>query len=128
MKKFTVLVVALLLLVSGCADVNNKNVEEIQQKETIDYTQAAWEERLYTPTTITQISDFYFIVDCWHHRIIYSKEVEAPGDYYYLTEITEYSSILRFKAENDEIKNFERLHDFGLPTEESEKRKSQFPT
>jgi len=34
--------------------------------------------RLYTPTWITKISELYFIVDCWHHRIIYSNEADRP--------------------------------------------------
>lgn len=50
------------------------------------------------------------------------------GDYIYLPEITEHSSISRFKVKNNEIYDFERLHDFGVPTEESEKRRSEFPT
>jgi len=35
-------------------------------------------DRLYTPTFIQKIDDLYFIVDCWHHRIIYSDTVERP--------------------------------------------------
>lgn len=35
-----------------------------------------WEDRLYTPTMINKIDDLYFIVDCWHHRIIYSDDIE----------------------------------------------------
>ena len=31
---------------------------------------------LYTPTYITKIDDLYFIVDCWHHRIIYSHDLK----------------------------------------------------
>jgi len=53
---------------------------------------------------------------------------EKIEDLYYLTEITQYSSILRFKIADDEIVDFERWHDYGAPTEESENRKSQFPT
>ena len=36
-----------------------------------------WRRRLYTPTYINQIGDLYVIVDCWHHRIIYSKSIDA---------------------------------------------------
>ncbi len=51
------------------------------------------------------------------------------GDYFYFTEITEHSSILRFTIDKkNEIQNFERLHDYGLPTKESELRGSLFPT
>lgn len=31
---------------------------------------------LYTPTYITKIDDLYFIVDCWHHRIVYSHDLK----------------------------------------------------
>lgn len=31
---------------------------------------------LYTPTYITKIDGLYFIVDCWHHRIIYSHDLK----------------------------------------------------
>ncbi len=34
--------------------------------------------RLYTPTRITKLFGLYFIVDCWHHRIIYSDVVDRP--------------------------------------------------
>jgi hypothetical protein len=34
--------------------------------------------RLYTPTWITKLNGLYFIVDCWHHRIIYSDAVDRP--------------------------------------------------
>lgn len=35
-------------------------------------------ERLYTATKISKIGDTYFIVDCWHHRIIYSRNLNTP--------------------------------------------------
>ncbi|MEC1639156.1 hypothetical protein P9E76_11895 [Schinkia azotoformans] len=53
---------------------------------------------------------------------------EVIGEYIYLPEITEYSSILRFKIKNNEIIDFERLHDFGVPIKESQERKSELPT
>lgn len=34
--------------------------------------------RLYTPTFTTQIAGINFIVDCWNHRIIYSRDMELP--------------------------------------------------
>lgn len=33
-------------------------------------------ERLYTPTQIIKLNNIYFIVDCYHHRIIYSDNLE----------------------------------------------------
>jgi len=38
----------------------------------------AYKARLYTPTYITIIDNNYFIVDCWHHRIIYNKNLQDP--------------------------------------------------
>lgn len=34
-----------------------------------------WQERLYSPTYMTKINGIYYIVDCWHHRIVYSREL-----------------------------------------------------
>lgn len=36
-----------------------------------------YSSRLYTPTQITKIDNTYFIVDCWNHRIIYSKSIDT---------------------------------------------------
>jgi len=36
-----------------------------------------YQDRLYTPTQITKLFGTYFIVDCWHHRILYSKNISA---------------------------------------------------
>jgi hypothetical protein len=38
----------------------------------------AYKGTLYTPTFITKIADLFFIVDCWHHRIIYSDVLGKP--------------------------------------------------
>lgn len=35
-------------------------------------------DNLYTPTWITKIDEKYYIVDCWHHRIICSEELYKP--------------------------------------------------
>lgn len=37
-----------------------------------------WKSRLYTPTVIEQYGKHIFIVDCWHHRILYSADITAP--------------------------------------------------
>jgi len=34
-----------------------------------------YQDRLYTPTQIAKLFGTYFIVDCWHHRILYSKKI-----------------------------------------------------
>ena len=34
--------------------------------------------RLYTPTFIEKLNGRYFIVDCWHHRIIHASDLNTP--------------------------------------------------
>ena len=34
--------------------------------------------RLYTPTFIDKLNGRYFIVDCWHHRIIHASDLNTP--------------------------------------------------
>ncbi len=41
-------------------------------------TLSPYKSRLYSPTFLTKINDNYFIVDSWHHRIIYSTSLENP--------------------------------------------------
>jgi hypothetical protein len=63
-------------------DINN--VYDKKQQESLDTLEICQEnrkdfrDRLYTPTLIQKIDDLYYIVDCWHHRIIYSNTVERP--------------------------------------------------
>ncbi len=35
-----------------------------------------WKGRLYTPTQFVRLGDLYFIVDCWHNRVLYSPTME----------------------------------------------------
>lgn len=39
---------------------------------------SSYKNRLYTPTQITKIFGTYFIVDCWHHRILWSNNIRLP--------------------------------------------------
>ena len=34
-----------------------------------------WNARLYVPTMINKIGDDYFVVDCWHHRVLFSDRL-----------------------------------------------------
>lgn len=36
---------------------------------------SSWRSSLYTPTMIQKVGNDYFIVDCWHHRIIYNDNL-----------------------------------------------------
>ena len=39
--------------------------------------QQHWQDRLYSPTLLSHIDGFYFIVDAWHNRVLYSEQLEA---------------------------------------------------
>ena len=47
---------------------------------------ANYKNRLYTPTQIIKLYGTYFIVDCWHHRILYSKDVNTPLHGWYVLD------------------------------------------
>ena len=38
----------------------------------------SYRSELYTPTCITKYDNHYFIVDCWHHRVIYNNDLSDP--------------------------------------------------
>lgn len=40
----------------------------------------AWRDRLYTPTYMTRLGDTWFIVVCWHHRILFHDGPEPDPD------------------------------------------------
>jgi ABC-type polysaccharide/polyol phosphate transport system ATPase subunit len=50
-----------------------------------------WSERLYSPTDIKKYGNLYFIVDCWHHRVLYNQNIKDP--------------IKNWKTLNDELQN-----------------------
>ncbi len=37
----------------------------------------AWQARLFTPTFLDKIGDTYFLVDCWHHRVLWSRKLDG---------------------------------------------------
>jgi len=37
-----------------------------------------YKKRLYSPTYVTKIGSEYFIVDCWHHRLLCHSDFSAP--------------------------------------------------
>lgn len=43
-----------------------------------DLLSGGWRGRLYTPTCLTKIGATYFIVDCWHNRVIFSDRLDRP--------------------------------------------------
>lgn len=48
--------------------------------EPADDADASWRDRLYTPTYLTQLGDTWFIVVCWHHRILFHDGPEPDAD------------------------------------------------
>ena len=34
-----------------------------------------YSSRLFSPTYITKIDGLYFIIDCWHHRVIFTDDI-----------------------------------------------------
>lgn len=43
-----------------------------------------FDTELSVPTYVTKVDDTYFIVDCYHNRIIYSTDMSAPLDQWYI--------------------------------------------
>ena len=71
------------IVLSGCSGGGaHANVltdgEAGQAQDSVSLQQAGYRARLYTPTMITRLLGTYFIVDCWHHRIIHSRNLHAP--------------------------------------------------
>jgi hypothetical protein len=51
------------------------NVFDISSAER---AQSDWQKRLNAPTYVKKINDMWFIVDCWHNRVIWSNDLSAP--------------------------------------------------
>ncbi|WP_237566618.1 ATP-binding cassette domain-containing protein [Paenibacillus sp. EZ-K15] len=73
--------------------------------------------KLYTPTAIAKFGKEYFIVDCWHHRVIYTSNLAEPinkwrafrGDFTNPHSIaTDGEVYLVEDTENDSVKVFRR--------------------
>lgn len=50
----------------------------LEGKQAQSSLEADWQSRLYTPTVIERYVDHTFIVDCWHHRVLYSADITEP--------------------------------------------------
>lgn len=53
----------------------NSSIEETQEVD-IDL----YKKDLYSPTSLVAYDNQYFIVDCWHHRVIYNDNLTDPID------------------------------------------------
>lgn len=67
-----------------CSEYTESSRQEYLVKEQKEHlvkensTTYEWKEQLYTPTHIEKIDECYFIVDCWHQRVIYSSNLTEP--------------------------------------------------
>lgn len=66
--KFKSLVLIFLILICFFCSIFRFEFFKISGKE--------WKNTLYTPTMIQKVDDTYFIIDCWHHRVIYNDNLE----------------------------------------------------
>lgn len=57
-----------------CNSYNSYSKDDsVDEERTADIL--SYKERLFTPTQIQKIEEDYCIVDCWHHRIIFNKNL-----------------------------------------------------
>jgi hypothetical protein len=78
-RKWFVAYVALLFLLLAWANRHNSATQGFRLwllKSPLRARQ--WSTRLYTPTQIVKLGQRYFIVDCFHNRVIYSDKEDAP--------------------------------------------------
>jgi ABC-type polysaccharide/polyol phosphate transport system ATPase subunit len=77
-----------------------------------------WRHRLYSPTHIQKIGDQYFIVDCWHHRVIYHNNLTDSienwstlcDDLHRPQSIVSDGNVLLVEdTNNDQIRCFQRI-------------------
>lgn len=73
-----------LKLLAKISDSEQKEVLVKKAKDSIRQVEQRMQGRLYTPTNMEKIGEYYMIVDCWHDRVLYSRE---------LCEIKDWSSL-----------------------------------
>ena len=91
-----------------------------------------YDSQLSVPTYVTKVDDTWFIVDCYHNRVIYSDNMGAPlTDWYimcgeatqphtmasdgtvYMIEDTENNRVLIYEKINDKFINTQAIYDIG---------------
>lgn len=68
-------------MIGNTVEVSNAYMQSMKDPsgtDQKDFESLVYSERLYTPTLITKYRALYFIVDCWHHRVIYSNNLMEP--------------------------------------------------
>ena len=144
------LVVTICTIVAGCGKMSPQKadpydgqnyVKEMELTEAGQNPQESaagitvinnFDTKLSVPTYITKVDDTYFIVDCYHNRIIYSESLDVPltewyimtGDVtqphtlasdgtVYLVDDTENNRILVFEKIDSKFVNTQVLYDVG---------------
>ena len=100
-KRASILLAALLLMgtiVSGCSSRGPRQAQPYDGKEYIRQSELTpdgenveqavanyqyeknYDSRLSVPTYITKIDDVWFLVDCYHNRVLFTKELGTPID------------------------------------------------
>ena len=111
----------IIALLTGCtATAQTAQPEVFQGASLTDNVDYSWEDTLYVPTMIQKIEDTYFLVDCWHHRVLYSESITdniqnwktlsdegykgghtiASDGELYLLDNTDANEVLVYKKEN----------------------------
>ena len=82
--RLAVAAVAMPAWLQGCSSAGDAqgDAEGLIGKESLAVGGAeegkGFRARLYTPTFIEKLNGRYFIVDCWHHRIIHASDLNTP--------------------------------------------------
>lgn len=59
-----------------------------------------WKNELYTPTMIRHLGEYWFIIDCWHHRILYNKNFSRDiNDWFVLIDTLYYPHSIDYDGE-----------------------------
>ena len=89
---------------------------------------------LYNPTMVKKCGKYYFIIDCWHHRIIYSYDLNVPVDRwqtlddklynphsidafgrYYVVDNSDANEIVLYVDKGEKFVRISKLHMQGRP-------------
>ena len=91
-----------------------------------------YDSQLSVPTYVTKVDDTWFIVDCYHNRVIYSEDLGSPLNQWtimcaeatqphtmasdgtvYMIEDTENNRVLIYEKINDKFVNTQVIYDIG---------------
>ena len=70
-----------------------------------------WHQRLFTPTFIARYDGVWFVVDCWHHRVLHHTDIDAPIEQWAALDPTSEGSLENSgKEEGRKKKNIQHQH------------------